>query len=148
VFIPRIGDNDGTPTRENPETVSATQLKTELAEQMSDAVATTITQGPLRARGVIPGSDQSAFNDTLQDWRRASARLEARLSAYFPSTFRDQWQDYGNVVEDVYYLSSTGEQRSRCPRTQRVTEFLARCVRLISSTVSPRPARYRARPAP
>ncbi|MGH3082983.1 MAG: hypothetical protein ACRDNP_02805 [Gaiellaceae bacterium] len=124
VLIPRIGDDDGTLTRESPGTVSATQLKTELAEQMSDAVAKTITQGQLIGRGVIPGSGQSAFNDTLESWRGASAKLEARLSAYFPSTFREQWRAYAARVEDVYSLSATGEQRKRCPWAQRVREFL------------------------
>lgn len=125
ILVPRIASQAENHRR-------ALEIQASLVQDMSEAVARVVPVGQLLATRSIKKADintTAAFNDALLQWERDRASIEARLRAYFRTasiqeeTIPAAWVEYGDAVQDLYYLSTTGLP-TRCQRTNSLKQYL------------------------
>jgi hypothetical protein len=64
------------------------------------------------------------YDEAYRTWEKRRAVIGAKLRAYFPSTdLGPSWDQFGEIVSEVYALSGTGDPAERAERLGKLKQY-------------------------
>ena len=101
------------------------ELKTGFVSEISESVLG-IVMAVQFAEGGAKSQTQEQFDEAYRDWEIKKAIIGSKIRGYFPqTTLGPDWDDFADIVSEVYALSGTTDEEFRNNRLEKLKNYFA-----------------------
>ena len=99
------------------------ELKTGFVSEISESVLG-IVMAVQFAEGGAKSQTQEQFDEAYRDWEIKKAIIGSKIRGYFPqTTLGPDWDDFADIVSEVYALSGTTDEEFRNNRLEKLRKL-------------------------